>query len=53
MKEMNLSANFTNDVAHDLEDVRESAERAESSLRVLRDVEMGWVGGGDGAPIWN
>jgi hypothetical protein len=52
MKEINLSANFTNDVARDLEDVRETAERGEGALRVLRDVEMGWVGGGDGLPLW-
>lgn len=43
---------FTNEVARDLADVRNAAAAAEPELRTLRDMEMGWVAGGDGAPVW-
>jgi hypothetical protein len=52
MNEIKLAAEFANDAARDLQDVREAAQRGEGALRVLRDVEMGWVGGGDGLPDW-
>ena len=50
MKELNLAALFSDDVKRDLEEARETAQHAE--IRTLRDIEMGWIGGGDEIPTW-
>jgi hypothetical protein len=51
MNEIKTAAGvFANDVARDLEDVREAAQKAE--IRTLRDMELGWIGGGDDVPTW-
>jgi hypothetical protein len=34
----------------EISEIRDAAAKAE--LRTLRDIEMGWVGGGDGQPVW-
>ncbi|HZZ92039.1 MAG TPA: hypothetical protein VFE23_05715 [Usitatibacter sp.] len=41
---------FADDVARDLAEARETAQQAE--IRTLRDIELGWIGGGDDVPIW-
>jgi hypothetical protein len=41
---------FADDVARDLADVGEAAQQAE--IRTLRDIELGWIGGGDDMPNW-
>jgi len=50
MNELNLKGLFADDVSSELDQARETAERAE--IRTLRDVEMGWIGVGDEGPIW-
>ena len=50
MNEIKTMGVFANDVARDLEEARESAQRAE--IRTLRDMELGWIGGGDDSPTW-
>jgi hypothetical protein len=50
MKEFNLAALLSDDVARDLEEARETAQHAD--IRTLRDIEMGWVGGGEDVPGW-
>ena len=53
MKRIQLNgAEFTNEVARDIADVRKAAASAEPELRTLRDIEMGWVAGGDNGPVW-
>jgi hypothetical protein len=49
MNGLDFSKLFADDVARDLEEARETAQHAE--IRTLRDVEMGWIGGGDGGVI--
>lgn len=41
---------FAHDIARDLEEMHAAA--AVSGLRVLQDLELGWVGGGDPVPEW-
>jgi hypothetical protein len=40
------------DMAQELTELRGAADAADAGLRILRDVEMGWVAGGDGEPVW-
>jgi len=47
-----ITGAFTNDVARDIADLRKAASAADSELRTLREMEMGWVAGGDGGPVW-
>ena len=50
MNEIKATGVFANDVARDLEEARGTAQNAE--IRILRDIEMSWVGGGDENPGW-
>lgn len=50
MNEIKAMGAVANGVARDLEDARETAQNAD--LRILRDIEMTWVGGGDESPGW-
>lgn len=50
MNEIKTMGVFANGVASDLEEARETAQRAE--IRTLADIEMGWIGGGDDSPNW-
>ena len=50
MNEIKAMGVFANDVARDLEQARETAQNAD--IRVLRDIELGWIGGGDDSPTW-
>ncbi|HEX3096327.1 MAG TPA: hypothetical protein VHQ02_01345 [Usitatibacter sp.] len=43
---------FPNDVAVEIAEIRAIAADAEPELRTLRDLEMGWVAGGDDVPVW-
>ncbi len=43
---------FTHEVAREIADLRKAAATAEPELRTLRDMEMGWVAGGDNGPVW-
>lgn len=53
MNQIKLAVDFSNEVAREIEDLRSAAKAADSELRTLRDLEMGWVaGGGDGQPVW-
>ena len=50
MNAIDFSKLFGDDVARDLQEARETAQRAE--IRTLREIEMGWIGGGDTGPTW-
>ena len=50
MNEIKAMGGVANDVARDLEDARETAQNAD--IRILRDIELGWIGGGDDSPGW-
>jgi hypothetical protein len=50
MNELKQTGVFADDVARDLEDARETARNAD--IRTLRDIELGWIGGGDDVPTW-
>lgn len=50
MNEIKTMGVFADDVARDLEDARTTAQQAE--IRTLRDIELGWIGGGDDVPTW-
>ncbi len=53
MKRIQMNAGeFTNEVARDIADLRKAGAAAEPELRTLREMEMGWVAGGDGTPVW-
>ena len=47
------SVEFPKELALEIAEIRAIAAAAETELRTLRDLEMGWVaGGGDGIPVW-
>ncbi len=52
MNEIKPVGRISNDVARDIEEIRGAAAAAEPQLRTLREMEMGWVAGGDGQPVW-
>jgi len=47
-----FSPDFAHDAAPDLAELRHAAAQAQPALRALKDLEMGWVAGGDGVPVW-
>ncbi len=47
-----ITGAFTNEVARDIADLRKAATASEGELRTLREMEMGWVAGGDGGGVW-
>jgi 4'-phosphopantetheinyl transferase EntD len=52
MNQIKLAGVFSSDVARELDEIRAAAAAADTELRTLQDLEMGWVAGGDGAPVW-
>jgi hypothetical protein len=50
MNEIKAMGVFANNAAQDLEEARDTAHNAE--LRILRDIELTWIGGGDESPGW-
>lgn len=52
MNQIKLAGEFSSEVAREVAEIRTAAKAAESEIRTLRDMEMGWVAGGDGVPIW-
>lgn len=52
MNEIKLAGDFSNDVAREIDELRAAANAASTELRTLQDLEMGWVAGGDGQPVW-
>jgi hypothetical protein len=50
MKQIRNSVECPNPMAEEINEIRNAAAKAE--LRTLREIEMGWVGGGDGQPVW-
>ena len=52
MNQIKLGTDGWTEAARDLADIRNVAIAADTELRTLRDVEMAWVAGGDGAPVW-
>lgn len=44
---------FSTEVANEIEQLRNAAGAADKDLRVLRELEMGWVAGGsDPVIVW-
>ena len=53
MNQIKLAGLFSDEVAREIEAIRQAADARQGELRTLRDMEMGWVaGGGDGGPVW-
>ena len=53
MNQIKLAGEFSNEIARELDEIRAVAAAAQTELRTLRDLEMGWVaGGGDATPLW-
>lgn len=50
MSQIKTTTGFNNDIARELDEIRRLA--AESALRTLHDIELGWVGGGDSGIIF-
>jgi hypothetical protein len=51
---MNRTTNgFANDITNEIEALRAAAANAQGGLRVLQEMELGWVAGGDGGPNWD
>jgi len=40
------------EMARETVELRKRAVAAQSELRTLKELEMGWVAGGDGVPVW-
>jgi hypothetical protein len=47
----NVQRQGRDEVANDIEGIRSIADAAREP-RVLADMELGWVAGGDGEPVW-
>jgi hypothetical protein len=45
------TSELPNDITRELDAMRTAA--AQGGLRVLQDLELGWVAGGDPAPSWD
>ena len=53
MNAINKAGDFTNEIERELNEIRATAGEAQNGLRVLHDLEMGWVaGGGTDQPLW-
>ena len=54
MKEIKFAGDFNQQLEGRVDELRNAAAAAASSdgLRVLRDIEMGWIGGGDANTTW-
>ena len=52
MNQIKAAGQFTNEIAREIAEIRDAAAAAQPELRTLRDMEMGWVAGGDGQPNW-
>ena len=53
MNEIKFAGDFNQQADIEIEELRNAAARATDSLRVLRDIEMGWIaGGGDANTAW-
>ena len=46
-----IKNDFNNEIEREIDEMRAVARQAQGDLRVLRDLELGWVGGGDGQPV--
>jgi hypothetical protein len=49
MKEAALAPESNNEVVQEL---RRYASATQAGMRTLQELEMGWVAGGDGQPVW-
>ena len=52
MSKLNTTG-FANDIADELEALRNAAAKPQGGLRILQEVELGWIGGGETIPDWN
>ena len=52
MEQIKQAGEFFPELARDVAELRRAAADAQSQMRTLKEIEMGWVAGGDGAPIW-
>jgi hypothetical protein len=49
MKEADLAPESNTEL---ISEMRRKAGAAQAGLRTLQELEMGWVAGGDGQPVW-
>lgn len=52
MERIKSAGDFSPELERDLAQLRKAAADAQPQLRTLKELEMGWVAGGDGAPVW-
>lgn len=52
MEQIKSAGDFSLEVARDVAQLRKAAADAQPQLRTLKELEMGWVAGGDGMPVW-
>ncbi len=52
MNQIKLAGDFSSDVARESTRSGPRRPRPTTELRTLRDLEMGWVAGGDGGGVW-
>jgi len=53
MNRIKMAGLFSDEVAREIDAIRAIAGAQQDELRTLRDIEMGWVSGGDdGQPVW-
>jgi hypothetical protein len=43
---------FSPEMAREIDELGKAALKAQAGLRTLEELEMGWVAGGDGVPVW-
>lgn len=53
MNEIKFAGDFNQQrLEAEIEELRSATARAADGLRVLRDIEMGWIAGGDSNTTW-
>jgi hypothetical protein len=52
MNQINKTGDFTNEIERELNEIRTAASDAQQGLRTLREMELGWISGGDGGTVW-
>ena len=52
MNQIKFPANSNNEIDTEIEALRKAASQATEGLRTLRDIEMGWIAGGDSNTTW-
>lgn len=52
MNQISKAAAFTNDIQREIDELRRLAAEPHGGVRVLQELELGWVAGGDAIVVW-